>query len=346
MKESLKEIALAVLAAAAALVLVLAGLAAFGYRPLAVAQEWMISPLTSPRDIAACLTYACPLLLTGLAAGIAFRCGVLNIGAEGQSLLGALAAAALTTRGLAHTSPWLGIPVALAAGVLAGGAWAWLATALERWRGVPIVLSTILLNFIALYLLRALLLGPLQAAGTSGPQSDVLAPWLQLGDIWHGTHLHAGVLLALALAGGAWLVQEHTTFGFELHVTGLNPVAACLAGMPVPRRQAGVMLLGGSFAGLAGAVQFLGVTYILTDKFTAYGYAGIAVAMLGRLHPLGIAAAALFFGVLDRGAEAVESNPDLLIKHDLTDVVKGIVVLTMLVGTAWLARQRSTVRQA
>jgi len=148
------------------------------------------------------------------------------------------------------------------------------------------------------------------------------------------------------LAGGAWLVQEHTTFGFELHVTGLNPVAACLAGMPVPRRQAGVMLLGGSFAGLAGAVQFLGVTYILTDKFTAYGYAGIAVAMLGRLHPLGIAAAALFFGVLDRGAEAVESNPDLLIKHDLTDVVKGIVVLTMLVGTAWLARQRSTVRQA
>ena len=140
-------------------------------------------------------------------------------------------------------------------------------------------------------------------------------------------------------------MQARTAFGFELLVTGLNPTAARLAGIPVLRRQFGVMLLSGGFAGLAGALQLLGKTFVLTDKFTGYGYAGIAVAMLGRLHPIGIAAAALFFGLLDRGADAVESDPDLLIKHDLSDVVKGIVVLAMLVGTAYVIRRRSVARQ-
>jgi general nucleoside transport system permease protein len=346
LKETLKGISLAVVASALAVALVLMALAACGYPPLAVAREWMIGPLSTSYDIAACLKYACPLLLTGLAAGVAFRCGVLNIGAEGQALMGAAAATAVATKWMPHVTPWIVITLALAAGIAAGAAWAFIAALLDRLRGVPVVLSTILLNFIALYLLRALLLGPLQAAGTTGPQSEHIAAAIQLPILLSHTGLHAGVLLAFVLALIAWLVQSRTTFGFELLVTGMNPTAALLSGIPVARRQGGVMLISGGFAGLAGAIQLLGVTHALDDKFTGYGYAGIAVAMLGRLHPIGIAAAALFFGILDRGADAVESNPDLLIKHDVADIVKGVVVLAMLVGTAYLMRKRTTAKQA
>jgi simple sugar transport system permease protein len=341
----MRGILLAVLASALAIGLVLVGLAVCGYPPLAVAHEWMVGPLSTTYDIAACLKYACPLLLTGLAAGVAFRCGVLNIGAEGQALMGAAAATAVATKWMPQAEPWIVIPLSLAAGIVAGAIWALIASLLDRLRGVPVVLSTILLNFIALYLLRALLLGPLQAAGTSGPQSEHIKTSFQLPILLAHTGLHAGILLALVLALGAWLVQSRTAFGFELLVTGMNPTAALLSGIPVPRRQSSVMLISGGFAGLAGAVQLLGVTHALDDKFTGYGYAGIAVAMLGRLHPIGIAAAALFFGILDRGADAVESNPDLLIKHDVADIVKGVVVLAMLVGTAYLIRKRSTAKQ-
>ncbi len=341
-----KGIFLAVLAVGVALALVLVGLAAFGYSPLTVAREWILSPLSTRRDIAASLTYACPLLLTGLATGIAFRSGVLNIGAEGQALLGAMAAAAVATRWLPNGSPVLVICIALSTGVVAGGLWALIAALLDRYRGVPIVLSTILLNFVAFYVLHALITGPLQATGTKAAQSDRIADSFQLPIVLARTSLHAGVIMAFVVAAVAWLVQSRTSFGFELLVTGLNPTTARLAGIPVLRRQVGVMLISGGFAGLAGAVQLLGKTHVLHPDFTAYGYAGIAVAMLGRLHPIGIVAAALFFGALDNGAYALEENPDLNITHSVSDVIKGVVVLAMLVGTAYLLRKRSTARQA
>jgi simple sugar transport system permease protein len=166
----------------------------------------------------------------------------------------------------------------------------------------------------------------------------MIADSLRLPALLSGTTLHLGVVLAGALALLVWVVQRQTTLGFEIQAAGLNPIAARLAGIPVASRQILVMAVSGGCAGLAGAVQQAGVTGFMSGSSTSYGYAGIAVALLGRLHPLGVAAAAVFFGMLDTGARNLEKK--LAIPHDLGDVVKGLIVLAVLVGVALAARRR------
>lgn len=334
---ALRHFTAAALVAVAAVALVLLGLALAGWPAHIVLRDWITGALGDRWALASTLRESCPLLLTGLAVGIAFRSGVLNIGAEGQFIWGQLLAVAVATRIAPHAPPLLTIPTAILAGTLAGSLWAGIAALLDRTRGVPVVLSTILLNFIALYALALLLLGPLRNPLTPGATSDMIPRQHWLPVFMNGTTFHAGVAAAFAIAAVAWLVQSRTTFGFELLVTGLNDRAARLAGMPVATRRAQTLLLSGAFAGLAGAFETLGVTHGLSNAAPHYGYAGIAVAMLGRLHPAGIALAALFFAALDTGARSVEKN--LAIPHDIADVVKGAIVLAMLVGTVYLSRR-------
>jgi simple sugar transport system permease protein len=181
--------------------------------------------------------------------------------------------------------------------------------------------------------------GPLHDPATSAPQTALVADTLRLPVLLPGTSLHLGVVLAALLAVAAWVVQRQTTLGFEIAVAGLNPVAGRLAGIPVAARQVLVMAASAGCAGLAGAVQQAGVTGFMSGAPASYGYAGIAVALLGRLHPLGVAAAAVFFGMLDTGARNLEKK--LAIPHDLGDVVKGLIVLAVLVGVALASRPRS-----
>ncbi len=297
-----------------------------------------IYPLTNS------LADACPLLLTGLAAGIAFRGGVLNIGAQGQFLLGALVAVGLSTRWLIfHSAPPV-IILAILAGTFAGGLWALLASILERYRSVPIVLSTILLNFVALYVVRAILQGPLQAGGTPAPQSPQIAPAYWLPELIPFTSFHLGIPIAFVLAVLFYALNQRTTFGFESLVVGLNPGAARLAGIGVSRKQFLLMFMSGCCAGFGGALQVLGVTHFMTGSFGNYGYAGIAVALLGRLNPLGIAGAALFFGMLDTGALRVEES-SLALPHAVVNVVKAVVILLMLLLSAYLLGRKLRTRQ-
>ena len=196
--------------------------------------------------------------------------------------------------------------------------------------------------------LALLLEGPLKTlVKTDIVQSDPLPVAFHLPTILQSGagNTHAGILIALALAGLCWLVQSRTAFGFEVLVTGLNPVAARYAGMPVAARQFAIMLWSGAFAGLAGAVQLMGVEggHSLGTNPTSYGYAGIAVALLGRLHPAGIVAAALFFALLDNGADALEFSG---FPHEISDMVKGLIVLLILAGTAYVARRRQTAVEA
>jgi general nucleoside transport system permease protein len=331
-----------------AVLLVVAGLYVAGYPGMRVLGEWAAGAVGTRFDVEVGLKNACPLILTGLAAGVAFRSGVLNIGAEGQAILGAIGAVALANRLIPPTVaawPVLAIVLTLAGAMMLGALWGGIAGALDRWRGVPVVLSTILLSFVAMFVLGMLLEGPLRAQGSEVVQSDPLARayWLP---VWTwGVEWRAGFVIALAMAGVSWLVQARTALGFELLVTGLNPTAAKLAGIPVAARQVGVMLLSGAFAGLAGAIQVMGVEgHTLTPSPTSYGYAGIAVALLGRLHPAGIVAAAVFFGMLDQGAANVETGAYAL-PHQVADVVKGLIVMAILVGTAYVARMRTTARE-
>lgn len=346
MRAFFEDLLLVAVAIGAAVAVVMIGLQLAGYPARAVAREWIGGAMGTRTDVLVSLKYACPLIFTGLAAGVAFRSGVFNIGAEGQSILGAIGAVTLATRLFPGvTSSGLAVTLAICAAACAGAGWAAIAAALQRYRGVPVVLSTILLNVVALHLLGTLVEGPLKAPGSTVMQSDILPGSYWLAVLDRASYLHAGLVVALVMAGVCWVVQARTAYGFELLVTGLNPTAAKLAGMPVTARQFGVMLWSGAFAGLAGAVQVMGVEgHSLGTTTSSYGYAGIAVALLGRLHPVGIVAAAVFFGMLDQGAGAA-AYPPLVLPPEMADIVKALVVLIILVGTAYVARLRTTARE-
>lgn len=335
---------IAVAAVAAALLLILLGLALLGHAPGEVVATWAAGAAGSWVRVAFSLQEACPLLLTGLAVVVAFRCGVLNIGGEGQYLIGAVVLVALATRWAIPGPGWLALPLALLLAAATGAAWALLATGLERWRGVPVVLSTILLNFVAVFLVSGLVEGPLRDPATTAPQTALIAGSFHLPLLAEGTRLHLGAPFALLLALALWLVLARTTLGFEIRAAGLNPLAARIAGMPVARRQVLAMGASGALAGLAGGIQVAGVTWFLSGSPASYGYAGIAAALIGRLHPLGVVLAALLLGMLDTGGRGLERN--LAIPRDLADVAKGLAVLAVLVAGAWLARRQLRPRAA
>jgi general nucleoside transport system permease protein len=264
--------------------------------------------LGSTTNLAGTLLRSAPLLLCGAAVMVAFRSGVFNIGADGQFLAGALAATAAATL----SPPFRGQAVAvLCAGALAGALWAAVPAAFRIHRGVSEVITTILLNFIALYLVSWAVNGPLQEAARTYPQSGPIPPTAQL---WRfapgsGDTLHAGIPLAVVLLAAAGGLMSMTSLGLRLRAAGLNAVAARLAGFPVRRDVAVAFSLSGALAGVAGAVELTGVTHRLYEKFSpGYGYTAIAVALLGGLRAPGVGAAALFFAALGAGASAMERS--------------------------------------
>lgn len=277
----------------------------------------------------ATLVRSVPLLLAGLAVAVAFRAGVFNVGAEGQLLMGATAAAAVGVRGAA-TLGVLALPVALLAGIAAGAGWAGIAAWLRRRFGVLEVISTIMLNFVALYMVGFLVRGPLQEPTRVYPQTEALAPAAQLPRLFAGTRLHWGLVLALVAAGGCWFVLRHTAAGFRLRAVGSSPGAARVAGgIDVERVTARALLASGALAGLAGAVEVCGVTFALYETLSpGYGYTAIAVALLARLHPLGVVGAAVLFGALEAGAGAMQR--DAGVPSVIVSVVEALIILAVL----------------
>lgn len=275
-----------------------------------------------------------PLALAGLAVSVAFRAGILNIGAEGQLLVGAAAATAMS--GTLGGVPWfIGIPVMLVAGAIAGGAWAAIAGALRLRFGVLEVISTIMLNFVAQFLTGWLVRGPLQEPTRVNPQSVTLAPELQMPVLLEGTRLHAGVLLVVMVAIAVWWWLSRTASGFRLRAVGATPPAAASAGgIDVPRTMFGAFLVSGLLAGLAGSVEYTGITYALYENFSpGYGYTAIAVALLARLHPLGVVATALLFGALEAGANAMQR--DAGVPNVVVSVVEALLILLVLAADRW-----------
>jgi len=256
-----------------------------------------------------------PLLLTGLTIVVAFRAGVWNIGGEGQFIAGALAA---------FVAARFGIVAALAASVLAGAAWASIASLLRWWRNAPEVLTTILLNFIAINLLGWCVNGPLQEAGARYPQTEALSVALPArGEV------HAGVVIAVAVCVAIWWLLYRTDEGLRLRATGFNPSAARFAGIDVDAQIFRAMAVSGGCAGLAGGIELLGVTHRLFERFAAgYGYSGIAVALLAQLHPLATLVSAFFFGALATGAGELQRSAN--ISATVATLIQAVVILTMI----------------
>ena len=282
------------------------------------------------------LTRATPLVLTGLAATVAFKARLFNIGAEGQLYAGAIAAVAVG--GLHGGSgfeapPWLLFPLMLAAAALAG-ALLLLGPALLKLRlGVDEVVTTLLLNFIVLLGVGALLDGPMKDPGALGwPQSVALQGDLELGKLIAQTRVHTGLVWAIGLAALLWALMKYTVLGFDIRALGANARAAAFAGVPVTRTMVAVALLSGALAGLAGAIEVAGRTgYVTLDMSPGYGYGGIVIAMLAGLHPLGVLAAGVFVAGVQVGADSMSRA--LAVPTYIADVIVAASLLAVLVAT-------------
>jgi simple sugar transport system permease protein len=289
------------------------------------------------------LVRAIPLALTGLAVAVAFRAGILNIGAEGQLIAGAAAAATLATM-LSNVAGLVALPLLIVSGAVAGAFWAAIAAWLRRRFGVLEVISTIMLNFVAQNLVGFLVRGPLQEPTRIYPQSPTLPDALHLPLLLPGTRLHVGALVAVAAAVSLWYWLAHYASGFRVRAIGLNVHAAASAGtIDVARVSFGVFILSGALAGLAGVVEYTGVTYALYENFSpGYGYTAIAVALLARLNMLAILGTALLFGALDAGANAMQR--DAGIPNVVVNVVHASLILLVLVADRWRNRMITTER--
>lgn len=256
--------------------------------------------------VAETLSRATPLVLTGLAATVAFRAKLWNIGAEGQLYLGALAATALGS-GALHLPGWALLPLILVAGALAGGLWMLGPTLLKTRLGVDEVVTTLLLNFVVLLFVSMMLEGPMKdPLGMGWPQSAPILDAAALPKLIPRTRIHAGLVIAVVAAVLVWLMITRTTWGFEMRATGANPSAARFAGMPVGQVMLRVGLISGALAGLAGVGEVAGLKgYLTQDLSPGYGYAGIVVAMLAQLHALGVLLAALFVAAVFVGADSM-----------------------------------------
>jgi simple sugar transport system permease protein len=293
------------------------------------------------------LVKATPLLLVGLGICIAFRASVINIGAEGQIILGALGA---TSWALAFNSwpGWLLVPTTLLASFLAGAAWGFIPGVLKARFRVNEILSTVMLNAIAIQLMNLLVRGPLidQAGVTAGTylaQSARLPEAAWLPRLIPQSLLNAGALLAVALAFVVYLFLWRTTIGFRIRAVGLNPDASRYAGVNVAFYQALSLTLAGGLAGLAGAVEVMGVHHRLLEGITSgYGFSGIVAALFGGLHPLGIIPASWLFGSLLVGADKMQRA--VQVPSALIDMLLGLVVL-FVVGSAFISK-RWTIHRA
>jgi ABC-type uncharacterized transport system permease subunit len=331
------------LAAVAATLALCSGLISLAGADVAEAYGVLFqSPLDSKFNLVETLVKAAPLVLTGLAVAVAFRARFWNIGAEGQFLMGAMAAVFVGTQ--AALPAWSLVPLMILAGSLAGGLWAALPALLKTRLQVDEVVTTLLLNFVVFYAMTALLDGPWTDPLSGYPDSPDIRPAAEYPILMSATRLHLGVPLAAIAALAVWWLMRRTTLGFAIRAVGENPRAAAYAGLGVGRVVLLTALISGALAGLAGVGEAAGLHFqVMAGISSGYGYTGIVIAMLARLNPLGVVPAALFFAVVITGAEAMSRSTGVPVF--LADVIQGTALLTMLIALHF-ANYRLRVRGA
>lgn len=271
------------------------------------------------------LVTATPYIFAGLAVAIGFRCGLFNIGAEGQFFMGALGAAYVgySIEGL----PWfIHLPLAILGGALAGAVWGAIPGYLKAKFGAHEVVNTIMMNWIAFRLSDWLLTGPMMASGFR-PVTPNIQKTAELPRFFDDPlRFNWGFVLALVVAYLVYWFLFKTTLGFEIRAVGANPDGSKYAGMSVVRNFVLVMVLSGGLAGLAGAAQVLGVDHWVGQGFSAgYGFDAIALALLGKSHPLGVVLSAILFGILRSGATRMQSLAGIPI--DIISIIQGLVII-------------------
>lgn len=325
-------------------------LLALGVNPIAAYRAMINGAFGSQNAIADTVVKATPLLLVGVGICVSFRGGMINIGGEGQMILGGLAAT-IAALSFPDWPGWAIIPFSLFLGFLAGGFWGLIPGALKAYLKVNEILTTIMLNAIAVqgmnYLLRGPLMDPVQIEqGSFIPQTARFSIASDLPRLVP-TRLHAGILLAILVAVLIWALLWRTTIGFRIRAVGLSPAAARRAGIQTNRYGMLAMILSGALAGLAGAVQVLGVTHRMFTDGTAMGFTGgagfngIVAALFGQLHPIGSIPASIFFGAMIVGANQMQRT--VQVSSSLITVLNGLLVIFVVSSEIFrlrLARRR------
>jgi general nucleoside transport system permease protein len=296
-----------------------------------------------------------PIILTALALAFAFRCGLFNIGGQGQYLAGTIFAVWLGTS-FVHLNPFLHVMLCLVAGTLAGAMWAGIAGILKATVGAHEVISTIMLNWTA-YWVGSYLFGeggPLQGSQASIPISNDIAEGAKLPVFWGIALLQGlsiGIFIAIAMLVVYWLIINRTTLGFEVRAVGFNPEAARYGGVSVARNYFLAMAISGGFAGLAGALDITGWEYRIGEndiQASSIGFIGLAAALLGRNTALGVGFASLLFGALINGTSGRQLDPSIFrpdLAGNLTTIIQGLVILFVGLNIGgvwvWLQKRRS-----
>lgn len=308
-----------------------------GANPIEAYRGMAIAAFGSRFGLSETLVKAIPLALVALGTTVAYRCQVYNIGQEGQLMVGAIVTTGVALA-IGDRLGWLLLPVLMAVALIAGALWGVIPGLLKVRLNVNEVISSLMLNYIALLVGSYFVHHPWREKGGFIPQTPMISEFARLPVLVPKTRLHAGLVLVVIAAGLLYVLLNKTTTGYRIRAVGANPKAAETAGINVAKTIILVTLVGGALAGLAGMGEISAIHYRLKDGITMnYGFTGIVVALLGRLNPVGAVVAAALFGALLVGADAMQYAAGVPVF--LAYVIQGLVVLFVLGSEALLRRQ-------
>jgi general nucleoside transport system permease protein len=298
-----------------------------------------VGALGTPQALTNTLVEATPYLFAGLAVALGFKCGLFNIGVEGQLGIGSVCAA-VAGYALTGLPMIIHLPLAILAGLLGGALWGAIPGYLRARTGAHEVITTIMLNYVSIRLTDYLIKGPFRDRSSSAPRTPFIQPSAELPYLFGADYrLHAGFILGLIMVGVIWWLLNKSTTGFEIRTVGANPDAAQYSGMSITRNFVLAMALSGGLAGLAGASQVLGLEHNLKASFSAgYGFDSIAIALLAKSNPIGIIPAAIFWGALRNGAGLMQLQSGISIS--LINIIQALVIVFVAAPTIvrWIYR--------
>lgn len=304
-------------------------IACLGKNPIQGYAALLQGSLGDMPKIAQTLERACPLIFTGLTAVFAYKCGVFNLGGEGQFIMGGCACACVVL-GLGLDGP-AAMALGLVAGIVAGGIWGLLPGILKITRGLNEMITTIMFNYIAMYLMEFVFKNVFSDQGL--PKTIAIPKGGRLPELLGA---HVGVVLAIVLGLAVWYVLFRTSFGFKIRATGLNQVASRVNGFPVRRLVLLSFIISGAIAGLGGSVELLGkAPYRLADGFgSGFGFDGVAIALIAQLNPIAAIVVAILFGVLSTGGTMMQSV--IGVPTAIIDITRGLIIIFAVAGMAMI----------
>ena len=288
------------------------------------------------------LYYATPLIFTGLSVALCFHCGLFNIGAEGQLLWGSIGIVAVSSL-FPNLGSWVAIPLGIMAAGLWGGLWGLIPGFLKSRFGSHEVLTTIVLNFIASYLVSYCILHPFKTTTNQAAETFIISVPYWIPNIWFATTpFNISFFLALCCSVAVYLLLSRTVFGFELKAMGSNPRAARFAGIPIAKRMVQVFFLSGFLSGLVGTNEVMGAEHKVIEGFSpGYGFTGIAVSLLARNSPLAIVISSLFIGALQNLSRELEFFGNHISK-EYSLVLQAILILLVATQDQWREKRKPT----